>query len=116
LKRRAVSTGAALLAAAAWLAAAGCLNPRPEELPSEGDVPGLAGSLEGDDPGDTATPTDLDDNDSPASPAPYPGASEAPPSEEQCVPADAGAPDAGSRAAEPCTDAVPLPETSAPPE
>jgi hypothetical protein len=116
VKRRASSTGAAatVLAAAAWLAAAGCLNPRPEELPSEGDIPGLAGNLD-DDPVDSANPTDTD-NATPTAPIPSPGASEAPPSGEEGIPADAGAPDAGSRAAESCTDAEPSPETGEPPE
>lgn len=117
MKRTALPTGAAVLAAAAWLAAAGCLNPRPEELPSQGDAPGFV-DLEDDDPGDTTTPTDPGENGSPlpTSPAPTPGASEAPPSEAQGGPADAGAPDAGTRAAEASGDAEPLPETGEPPE
>lgn len=112
MKRAATPTAAtaAGLALVAWLAAAGCLNPRPEELPSNEPVPGLSGNPdegEGDgaypnDPGLPTTPTD-EGPDAPASP----GASETPSSEGEPEPQnapDAGPSDAGppaSRAAEP---------------
>jgi hypothetical protein len=121
VKRAALSTAgvATLLAAGTWLAAAGCLNPRPEELPSNNGAPGYSGSNETDDPGDSLTPTGSDGDvpSSPAFPNPTPGA-EAPPSDE---PGDAGAPDAGAsdagpRAAEPCSDDESPPETGEPPE
>lgn len=116
MKRALRSTGAAaaLLAAGAWLSAAGCLNPRPEELPSNQDDPGFSG--EGDVPSeDSASPSNPSGT-PPAEPAPSPGASEAPPLEEQGAPADAGAPDAGPAASEACGDAEPQPETGEPPE
>jgi hypothetical protein len=121
VKRPFVSTRAAvgLLAAGAWLTVVGCLNPRPEELPSN-EAPDLSGGIEGnnlDDPDDSATPL----NPSDATPTPpSPGASEPPPSPqpdgEGQAPADAGAPDAGARALESPDDAEPPPETGEPPE
>ena len=114
MKRAHLSTGAAaaLLAAAAWLTTAGCLNPRPEELPSQDDGPGFSGSV-GDDPDDSATPSGPD-NASPS--APTPGAAGAPPAEQEGAPADAGPPDAGLRAPESSNDAEPPSETGEPPE
>jgi hypothetical protein len=122
VKRTFVSTGAAVawLALGAWLAVVGCLNPRPEELPSGNQAPDFSGGIEGDDPDDSATPLDPSDG---TPEAPTPGASEeTPPSPsprpdgEGQGPADAGAPDAGPRALESGDDAEPPPETGEPPE
>jgi hypothetical protein len=116
--KRSLSTGVAVawVAAAAWLTAGGCLNPRPEELPSN-EAPEYSGEIEDDDPDDSATPL-APANQGPA-PAPNPGASEpspSRPSEEGQGPADAGAPDAGRLATESCDEVEPPPETGEPPE
>jgi hypothetical protein len=114
--KRLASTGAAvaLLTAGAWFTAAGCLNPRPEELPSN-RTPDFG--IEDDDPDDSATPINPSDG-NPG--APTPGASETPPSPgpegEGPGPADAGPPDAGAGALETGDDAEPPPETGEPPE
>lgn len=111
MKRVSASAAGAFLAVGAWLTSAGCLNPRPEEVPTSEDVRGgVDTSANG--PDAPLSPDDL------SPPAPTPGAAEAPPIEVEGAPADAGAPDAGPAAREPVTDAEPPPETEAgePPE
>lgn len=116
--KRSLSAGAAVawLVAAACFPAGGCLNPRPEELPSNG-VPDYSGEIESDDPGDSTTPL-APAPEAPPTPEPSPGASEAPisPSDEGSGPADAGVPEAGRLAPDARDDAEPPPETGEPPE
>lgn len=94
-----------------------CLNPRPEELPSNDDGPGLSatpgeGSVNAGDPGAPHTPSD----DRPETP-PAPGTSE-PPSAEGESPrddaADAGPSDAGVSPLQ--TTSQPQSEAGDPPE
>jgi len=114
VKRASLSKGAlaALLAAGAWLAP-GCLNPRPEELPSEQDIPSFSGGVDLNNPSDPTSSNDPDD--APAQP-PSPGAAEAPSGSDNGDAADAGAPDAAPGEPEPRTDAASQPETGEPPE
>jgi hypothetical protein len=115
LNRNPSSTSALvlLLAAGAWLYAGGCLNPRPEELPSSspaGETPGSGVDFGIGGPGGASAegperPADGFENDDPVPPAP----DAMPPSTQGGgnSAADAGAPDA---APEPDPEVVEAPE------
>jgi hypothetical protein len=107
VKRSGASIVGAALVVSAWLTAAGCLNPRPEELPSEQDPALDLDESENLDPGGPSAP--LTPGDSPSTSVP--GATGAPPSQSEAGPADAGPPDAGARPLETGVDAEPAPET-----
>jgi hypothetical protein len=109
VKQGRASIAGAVLVVSAWLTAAGCLNPRPEELPSERGSGLDSGESETFDPG--APPAPLVPGDGlgtseDSTPMPPSSGAEAPP-------ADAGAPDAGARARQTGVDPEPPPETEA---